>query len=114
MESRALNQEILTQAVFDLCVEAAPERRLELQGLWKQYRPEIVHKSDETGFNISNAWNLIPFTPRSMGLPSEFSRWRVIPERRPLRCQRRRRNRLRPAHGRHRQRDLQRHRGADQ
>ncbi len=36
-----------------------------------------------------------------------------LPRRRPLRLQRRRRNRLRPADGSHRQRDLQRHRRAD-
>jgi hypothetical protein len=48
--------------------------------LWKQYRPEIVHKSDETGFNISNAWNLIPFTPRSMGQVwlLGFAAWRAL------------------------------------
>jgi hypothetical protein len=80
MEDHALNEEILTQAVLDLCVEAAPERRLELEGLWKQYGPEIVHKSDEPGFNIGNAWNLIPFTPRSMGQVwlLGFAAWRAL------------------------------------
>jgi hypothetical protein len=77
---RALNEEILTQAVRDLCVQAAPERRLELEGLWGKYGPQIVHKADDKGFNISNAWSVIPFTPRSMGQVwiLGFAAWRAL------------------------------------
>ncbi|MEX0805197.1 MAG: phage exclusion protein Lit family protein [Candidatus Binatia bacterium] len=76
-----MNEEILTQAVRDLCAEAAPERRGELEALWAKYAPQIAHKNDKEGFEIGGGgWGLIPFTPRTMGQVwiLGFAAWKAL------------------------------------
>lgn len=76
-----MNEEVLTQAVRDLCLEAAPERRAELEDLWQKYALQIAHKTDKEGFEIGgDGWGLIPFTSRTMGQVwiLGFTAWRAL------------------------------------
>ena len=49
-----MNQEALGNAVRDLIFEAAPERRPDMEALWQKYMPQIEHRTDKEGFDISS------------------------------------------------------------
>jgi hypothetical protein len=71
----------LTEGICDLILEAAPERRVELEKLWSEHAPQFVHASDRPGFYIeSGAFGLVPFTPRTAGQIwlLGFASWRAF------------------------------------
>lgn len=76
-----MNEKTLTQAIGELILEAAPERRTELVNLWQKYAPQFSHISDKNGFEMeAGPWGLILFTPRTMGQIwiLGFAAWRAL------------------------------------
>jgi hypothetical protein len=60
------NEEELTEAVHQLILESAPERRADLEGLWKTYSPTFAPGVDQKGFKMqAGAWGLIVLTFRT-------------------------------------------------
>jgi hypothetical protein len=63
-----MEEQELTEAVRQLILESAPERRAELEVLWDRYSPTFAHANDESGFKMEGgAFGLIIFTPRTAG-----------------------------------------------
>lgn len=76
-----MNEKTLTQAIGELILEAAPERRAEIVNLWQKYAPQFSYMSDKNGFQMeAGPWGLILFTPRTMGQIwiLGFAAWRAL------------------------------------
>jgi hypothetical protein len=76
-----MEEQELTEAVRQLILESAPERRPELEALWGKYSPTFAHASDESGFKMEGgAFGLIVFTPRTAGQVwiLGFAAWKAL------------------------------------
>jgi len=76
-----MTEQELTEAVHQLILESAPERRDELENLWNKYSPTFARASDEAGFKMEGGpWGLILFTPRTTGQIwiLGFAAWRAF------------------------------------
>lgn len=76
-----MNEQDLSEAVHQLIVESAPERRDELENLWQKCSPTFAHASDKKGFKMEGGpWGLVVFTPRTTGQVwlLGFAAWRAF------------------------------------
>jgi len=61
-----ISTEELTEGVRQLILESAPERRSDLEDLWRRFAPNFAHASDTKGFKMEGGpWGLVVFTPRT-------------------------------------------------
>jgi hypothetical protein len=61
-----MNENDVTTLVHEMIVESAPERRPELEDLWRQYSPTFMRASDKPGYQMEGgAFRLILFTGRT-------------------------------------------------
>ena len=76
-----MNENDVTIPVREMIVESAPERRSELDELWRQYSPTFMRASDKPGFQMEcGAFGMILFTERTAAQMwiLGFAAWRAL------------------------------------
>ena len=65
-----MNENDVTTLAHEMIVESAPERRPELEDVWRQYSPTFMRASDKPGYQMEGgAFGMILFTATPRASP---------------------------------------------